>query len=46
MSSLKPEDVLKAETVIEPLQKHSHELRVINYKKYYIIIIIITAIIY
>jgi len=25
---LKPEEVLKAETVIEPLQKHSYELRV------------------
>jgi len=28
MSMLKPEEVLKAETVIEPLQKHSYELRV------------------
>ncbi|ORX77007.1 hypothetical protein BCR32DRAFT_295889 [Anaeromyces robustus] len=27
MSMLNTEDVLKAETVIEPLQKHSHELR-------------------
>ncbi|ORX50012.1 hypothetical protein BCR36DRAFT_352876 [Piromyces finnis] len=27
MSALKPEDTLKAETVIEPLQKHAHELR-------------------
>ena len=28
MSTLNPEDVLKAETVIEPLQKYSYDIRV------------------